>query len=367
MHPNRFIHFLLLIISCAIVLSAVGCGKDNPQVPDQTASTPDTIPPATVMDLTARTPTASTIALVWFAPRDDGTSGQAAMYDIRYSYDAITEQNWEAASEVFDIPAPKPAGQLETVIIKGLPSNRQIYFALKTFDEVPNESELSNNAIETTLQEFSPPATINDLKAVAVTETDFLLTWTAPGDDWMEGTASEYDIRYGRFAITEENWSTSSLVDGEPLPKPAGNPDSFTVAGLQPNTNYYFAIKAIDDVGNQSAMSNLSPALALGQYLIVSPLRPNIGDDVLIVFRTSANSVTKVIIWRRFWVPYAGYQWIAFRHLVNEQFQGESQTVIWDTTNDDGETEPNPWSQQYRVKLHWGDAIVDTLNFQVLQ
>ena len=367
MQHKRSLYLLLLVISCTIPFSIISCGEDTPQGPDPIDAGPDTIPPATVTEFIARTPTASTIALVWFAPGDDGSSGQAASYDIRYSQDQISEQNWDSATRVTGVPAPKPAGQLETVIVKGLPSNTQIYFALKTCDEVPNESGLSNNAIQTTLQEHSPPAPINDLTAVAITDSDFLLTWTSPGDDWMAGTASEYDIRYDRFPITDQNWDSRSQLDGEPQPKPAGSPDSFTVTGLQPNTNYYFAMKASDDVGNQSAMSNLGPALALNEYLLISPLRPNIGQDVQIVFRTSPHAETKILIVRKYYVPYQGYIWTIFRHLLNEQYQGESEMTIWGTTNDDGETDPNSWSMQYRIRLIWGDAAVDSLEFQILQ
>jgi hypothetical protein len=367
MHHKRSLHFVLFIISCVIPLAIVNCGEDNPQGPDPIETGPDTIPPATVTELVARTPTSSTVALVWFAPGDDGSSGQATKYDIRYSQAPITDQNWGSATMVNNLSAPKPAGQLETVIVKGLQSNSQIYFALKTYDEVPNESGLSNNATETTRQEYQPPATIRDLTAVAITDTDFLLTWTSPGDDWMDGTASEYDIRYDRFPITDQNWSTRTQIGGEPSPKPAGFPDSFTVSGLQPNTNYYFAMKAIDDVGNRSEMSNLGPALALSENLLLSPLRPNIGEDVQIVFKSSQNEETKIVIWRKWFQYYTGYVWLVFRHLLTEQYQGETQLTIWDTTNDDGETNPDPWSMQYKIKLFWGDAVVDTLEFQVLQ
>jgi hypothetical protein len=365
-HKRSFL-FIFLIISCVIALSLISCGEDSPQGPDPIETDPDTIPPATVTELVARTPTASTIVLVWFAPGDDGSSGQASMYDIRYSHALITEQNWDSATQVSGVPSPKPADQLETVIVKGLQSDTRIYFALKSYDEVPNESGLSNNATETTLQEFSPPATIRDLRAKAVTDTDFLLTWTSPGDDWMDGTASEYDIRYHRFPITDQNWSTISQVTGEPAPKPAGSPDSCTVCDLEPNINYYFAMKAWDDAGNQSAMSNLSPALAFNEFLLVSPLRPNIGEDVTIVFKSSPDEITTIHIWRRYYIAYQGYTWTLFRHLVEEQYDGGSQTVIWDTTNDDGETLPNNWSMQYKMNLFWGDARVDSMDFQVLQ
>ena len=38
-------------------------------------------------------------------------------------------------------------------------------------------------------------------------------------------------------------------------PRPAGQPESFVVTGLTGGTTYYFAIKAIDEVGNGSGLS----------------------------------------------------------------------------------------------------------------
>lgn len=367
MQFRRSSSLYFLIIPCIAALANLGCGKDDPQGPDPIVTGPDTIPPAAITDLTARYPTVSTIALVWFAPGDDGTAGTAASYDLRYSPEPINDQNWHTAAAIPGLAPPKPAGQLETVVITGLPSNSRAYFALKTSDEVPNESALSNNAMETTLQEQTPPATIGDLMAVAISGTEFLLTWTAPGDDWMEGNAFAYDIRYDRFPITELNWPTRTRAEGEPMPAPAGSPDSFVVTGLQANTNYYFAMMAEDDVGNRSAMSNVSPALALSNYLLVSPLRPDIGQDTQIIFRTSPDVPTKVEILRNYYVYYQGFTWMIFRHLVDGQYQGQSEMVIWDTANDDGETDPDPWSMQYRIRLYWGDAPIDSLDFQILQ
>jgi hypothetical protein len=46
---------------------------------------PDAIPPAAVTDLTADTPTSYSATLHWTATGDDGATGTAAAYDVRYS------------------------------------------------------------------------------------------------------------------------------------------------------------------------------------------------------------------------------------------------------------------------------------------
>ncbi|MCK5127021.1 MAG: fibronectin type III domain-containing protein [candidate division Zixibacteria bacterium] len=90
-----------------------------------------------------------------------------------------------------------------------------------------------------------------------VTQTTVTLTWTAPGDDAGNGTASQYDIRYSSSLITGSNWASATPASGEPVPQSAGALETMTITGLQPGTVYYFAIKAADEVPNWSALSNV--------------------------------------------------------------------------------------------------------------
>ena len=83
------------------------------------------------------------------------------------------------------------------------------------------------------------------------------LEWTAPGDDSINGRATRYDLRYRLLAITEAAFATSFPIPGLPAPGPAGQRERFTVIGLTPGTTYYFALKAVDDAGNWSRMSNV--------------------------------------------------------------------------------------------------------------
>jgi len=108
-----------------------------------------------------------------------------------------------------------------------------------------------------------PPARIGDLAVAAVTQSTVGLTWTATGGDGDEGRASSYDLRYIEGILTEENWPLALPAEGEPEPGEAGTRQSMTVSGLRPATDYGFAVRAADQAGNLSAMSNVAPARTL--------------------------------------------------------------------------------------------------------
>lgn len=89
------------------------------------------------------------------------------------------------------------------------------------------------------------------------TATALTLSWTSPGDDSLTGTATQFDLRYSTSPITAANFSTCTRVTGLPAPAPAGTTQSFTVPGLSTSTTYYFTIKAADERGNWSGLSNV--------------------------------------------------------------------------------------------------------------
>ena len=365
---RRFYSRIVLAFLFLVVISIFSCGDETVVVPpDPGGDGVDTIPPAVVLGLHTKYPTASTIALVWISPGDDGLIGQAASYDLRHSLSIITEQNWESATPVPGLPAPKPAGNIETVVATGLPSSTTIYFALKTIDEAQNVSSLSNNTIDTTLAETLPPAALTDLKAIAISDTEFKLTWTAPGDDYMAGTATAYDIRHFLTPITTNSkWNNATQVIGEPAPSPGGSPDSFIVTGLGPDTNYHFAIKTVDEVNNWSGLSNVCPGMALSNLLWVSPLRVDNLEDVSVSFRASATERTKILIWHWAYVSGVGWKWSVFRHLVNDMLPEGIYTETWDTTDDNGNPVDSTWpSEQFKMKLYYGTAEIDSADVKV--
>ncbi|MDX9864716.1 MAG: hypothetical protein RBT34_07930 [Anaerolineaceae bacterium] len=112
--------------------------------------------------------------------------------------------------------------------------------------------------------ELDPPSPITDLAAATGTDMGSVdLTWTATGDDFQNGTASQYIVRYSTSEITsEEIWAGAADVEGEPVPQIAGSAESMTVTGLPPGQFYYFAIRARDDGANLSGLGNSAGATA---------------------------------------------------------------------------------------------------------
>jgi hypothetical protein len=111
-----------------------------------TVRSADTTPPAAITDLSLGGLTASSATLYWTAPGDDGDSGTAALYEIRYSLVPIlTEADWEAAVPLAGVSPPQPAGSPESFSIIGLECGTTYHFAIRAADEVPNWSPLSNS------------------------------------------------------------------------------------------------------------------------------------------------------------------------------------------------------------------------------
>ncbi len=110
----------------------------------------DVTAPDAIADLATSSPTTSTVDLDWTAPGDDGATGTATTYDVRYSTSTITEGNWASATQATGEPIPSVAGSPESMTISGLTDSTTYYFAIKTSDEVPNESTISNVSSATT-------------------------------------------------------------------------------------------------------------------------------------------------------------------------------------------------------------------------
>ena len=106
----------------------------------------DATPPAAIADLTLSARTQTTIDLSWTAPGDDGTTGTAMAYDMRYSTLRLNTANWSAATPVNGEPAPMLAGSLQNMTVSNLLCNRTYSFAIESVDEAGNISALSNIA-----------------------------------------------------------------------------------------------------------------------------------------------------------------------------------------------------------------------------
>lgn len=113
-------------------------------------SRPDTAAPDAVKDLAAKALGNGDVELSWTASGDDGSQGTAAVYQVKYDDQPIVEEagggkesNFWAANNVADEPKPAAAGSKQTFVVKGLKAGT-VHLAMKTRDEVNNESPISN-------------------------------------------------------------------------------------------------------------------------------------------------------------------------------------------------------------------------------
>ncbi|XP_062308217.1 calcium-activated chloride channel regulator 3A-1-like [Osmerus eperlanus] len=108
-----------------------------------------------------------------------------------------------------------------------------------------------------------PPNTITDLNAELVKDI-VLLTWTAPGEDLDQGTASEYEIRYSEDPdVLRSKFSNAHLINSSNLlPSESGSSEqlSFTPTNgtMKNGTTLFFAVKAVDKDMLSSETSNLA-------------------------------------------------------------------------------------------------------------
>ena len=214
--------------------------------------------PDTVSDLSVDTIGENSIGLTWSAP---GDNGPVTTYDLRYAKVPIHAGNWDAATRVTGEPGPSASGSPESMSVADLDAGTTYYFGLITLDLWYNASGLSNLLQVETLPEDDPvpPAAIGDLAVVTETDISIQLSWTATGDDGTTGTASVYDMRYATSPINDDiAFSNATQVADEPFPQVSGSPESHALGGLAPETTYYVTIKAIDNMGNASELSNLA-------------------------------------------------------------------------------------------------------------
>jgi hypothetical protein len=103
----------------------------------------DFIPPSPVTDLQISETVTNSVKLVWTAPGDDDTTGTAKNYDIRYSFEPITNDTWGIALPISTTVEPAVSGTAEQITVDNLPV-RTIYIAMKSTDDMYRHSSLSN-------------------------------------------------------------------------------------------------------------------------------------------------------------------------------------------------------------------------------
>jgi hypothetical protein len=93
-----------------------------------------------------------------------------------------------------------------------------------------------------------PPAPVGGLTAARTHGGAVHVSLIAPGDDWMVGKASRYQVRASASPITPAGFGSARGTLSAPKPSAAGKHQSFTVS--LPARARYLAVRAVDAAGN---------------------------------------------------------------------------------------------------------------------
>lgn len=231
----------------------------------------DAAAPGRVLDLSAYSVFPNQAILNWTAPGNDGFFGQAASYDIRYSTTPITDNSsFDAATRVPQVSQPQPAGYFENFAVNGLNPDITYYFALRTADEAPNWSEISD---------FATAATPANEPVEAISEGDVIineLMWMGTGAD-PGGPDDEY---------IELRNTTDRLIDLSTL-KLAGITADIDFAGEAIAPHGYFLISHF---APGSTSSHLKSGISAD---IVEPgiVLPNTTFEILLIDMANGDYV----------------------------------------------------------------------------
>jgi hypothetical protein len=118
--------------------------------------------------------------------------------------------------------------------------------------------------------DVTAPAAISTLAATVIGPRTVRLDWTAVGDDNLTGTATTYDVRFSTAPITSNALFMAATPAGAaPTPAASGGAETMMVTGLNPSTQYYFAIRVSDEVPNVGDVSNSPTATTMARATLL--------------------------------------------------------------------------------------------------
>jgi lysyl endopeptidase len=233
-------------------------GNASPIARTDSLYLPDALAPSPPAELSATLrPDRGAIALSWTAPGDDSTAGTAARYELRRAGAPIRSADaFAAARPVGRPPRPDTAGTRQSTTAYEVASGAGHYLALRAVDEAGNASA-PRSTDSLFLPDGVPPGPVSDLTSrVDPSSGAVTLSWTAPGDDSTAGAAARYDVRVAPAAIDgPSDYEQARPLGPPPAPKPAGETQTMRLPSLERRTAHFFAVRAVDDAGNASALS----------------------------------------------------------------------------------------------------------------
>ena len=245
----------LTVVGLVVTLGCAGEGQETGPT-----GVGDVTPPDAVEELRVLWVQSTQVGLSWRATGDDGREGVASAYDVRYSTNAITESNWDAAVRVRGVPqSVGSTGSMELTFGELVPSTKY-FVGVRAYDDAGNASEVAVVVVETADDGGHVPAAglgFEDLAGMSrhlsefqgkVILLNFWVTWCRPSQSEarvLEALHNEFkdrglvvigislDVLQDRVKVREfvERHGLSYLIGY----KPEQMPDEFEVRQIPTN------------------------------------------------------------------------------------------------------------------------------------
>ncbi|MFA6232961.1 MAG: fibronectin type III domain-containing protein [Bacteroidota bacterium] len=221
----------------------------SPWSAEDTATTFAVPLPSKPIGLTAAATGASSIRLTWAAPSPQYQAG----FEIQES---LTLNDAD-----FNRITPDAAANAVTYDRGGLAGNTMYYYRIRSFNASGSSVWSSVASARTLQQDPNLPGDPMNPRAVAVSMSEISLTWDMPSPSKEDG-----------FEIEQ---STTGSTDDFTLlsPNPVQGARTYAVSGLQPNTTYWYRLRAFNAYGYSQyspVVSATTPRVPLSQQLITA-------------------------------------------------------------------------------------------------
>lgn len=299
----------------------------NPVVVGSQVQNFDSVRPTAVRDLHIVTSTLTTVTLEWTAPSDVGSA--VVSYQLAYSTTPIgsdTSSWFDTAPKATNLPAPAPAGTVQSATVQGLTTGAKYFFMLRSVDDFGNVSPFSNiatiDAVPVELISFTARAERNRV----------LLLWQTASETNNLGFAIERRESAGE-------WRQVGFVPGHGTTTTPQN-YSFAEENLQPGT-YHYRLKQIDTDGTFAYTD-------ARDVVVLSPERFHLSQNYPNPFALSQSAVGTLFQYELSEAAVVKVNLCIFNVLGHEvrRFSAGWQSagyfeIAWDGRNDRGELVPS--------------------------
>jgi hypothetical protein len=245
----------------------------------------DDTPPGSPSGFTALQASSDAMLLNWTASGDDGATGAASQYELRFSTGPINEANLQFAGLAPQLPAPAPSGEQQSYLLPGLSAGIPFYLALRSMDKVGNYSPLVTLGPITTASPSSPLIQVSDNAEGA----PLFFGWTATGEAFASASHSYTDSPGGSYLPNTD----SSLTLNSPVSLVGFAPR------LQFKTKYdlengfdFLYVEVSADQGQTWQRTPLSLTGTVSSFVAQSvSLAPYYGQSVLVRFRLLTDGI----------------------------------------------------------------------------